>query len=339
MKKATEVAGLPVIDINTGSLLGNVLELVVDHTTRKVAALVAGERAFLKAREEIIPYTDVRTVGGDAVMVACSEVAEDPRHAALREHGVIGRQLITADGTLAGSVTDYAFHPADGTLAELYFSSEKERTGLVLPAAMVENLGRDFIIIRTDYRTQVRPAGGMDGGHTARELVRTLETKAVEFALGRPAGANVADDEGAIIISRGQTVTREHLEEARRRGKLAQLLLAAGAGEFREGMLEIKDIWERLQDKVSAGGHALEQTTREKMRAYVLGKTLSQAIYAPDGTLLGARGDIVTAEMRQKAEEAGRLSQLFLAAAAQDLQAALAPVKKQLREIFGEKEL
>ncbi|NLN07425.1 MAG: hypothetical protein GX167_07395 [Firmicutes bacterium] len=338
MKKAKEVAGLPVIDITTGSLLGNVQELIIDHRTRKVAAVVVGERAFLKARTEIIPYTDVRTIGHDAMMIAGGEAAEDPRFETMREHGVTGKQLITADGTLAGSVTDYAFQPADGQLAELYVISEKQRKSFAVPVAVVENFGRDFIILRNDYQTQVRPLNTA-GEHTPRRLVRTLETRAVEFALGRPAGSTVTDDEGAIIIRKGQTVTREHVEMARRRGKLAQLLLAAGAGEIWESMLDVKDILTHLQDKVNAGGQVLEQATREKMRAYVLGKKLAQAVHAPDGTLLGARGDIVTENMRERAEAAGRLSQLFLAAVAADVQAALDPVKKQLREIFSKKEL
>ncbi|NLM46821.1 MAG: hypothetical protein GX200_08470 [Firmicutes bacterium] len=338
MKKAKEVAGLPVIDINTGSLLGNVQELVIDHQARKVAAVVVGERAFLKARTEIIPYADVRTIGHDAMMVASSEMVEDQRLEAMREYGVAGKQLITTDGTLAGSVTDYAFQPADGQLTELYIISEKQRRSFAVPVAMVENFGRDFIILRNDFQMQARPLTTA-GEETHRRLVRTLETKALAYAVGRPAGSTVTDDEGAIIVRKGQTVTREHVAMARRRGKLAQLLLAAGAGEIAGSMLEMKDILARLQDKVSAGGQKLEQATREKMRTYVLGKKLAQAVHAPDGTLLGARGDLVTEDMRERAEAAGRLPQLFLAAVAEDMQTALAPVKKQLREIFGEKEL
>lgn len=71
------------------------------------------------------------------------------------------------------------------------------------------------------------------------------------------------------------------------------------------------------------------------MHGYVLGKTLSQPVYEQDGILIGGRGDLVTEQMRDSAEAAGRLPQLFLSAMAGEVQAALEPIKKQLKDILN----
>lgn len=99
---------------------------------------------------------------------------------------------------------------------------------------------------------------------------------------------------------------------------------------------ELRELWARLQSTLSQGGRELEGHTMEKIRDYVVGKTLANPVYDKDGTLLGGRGDFVTEEMRQRAEQAGRLQQLFLSAAAGDVQDALDPIKKQIKDVLGE---
>ena len=80
----------------------------------------------------------------------------------------------------------------------------------------------------------------------------------------------------------------------------------------------------------------MEDTTKTKIREYVVGKTLAHPVYNKEGILIGGRGDLVTTEMRDTAEAADRLPQLFLSAAGGDVQMALDPIKQQIKDIIGD---
>ena len=208
--------------------------------------------------------------------------------------------------------------------------------------------------------------------------MQTLESKAVDFALGRQVRQEVLDEAGSPIVRKGDTVTPEAVALAREKNRLPQLLFAAGVGELLDGLdftrekldagskkimeawqnlrgrsqvwlsrkldddlgsttTELRDLWQQVQSRLSQGGRDLENATREQVHSYVLGKKLAQPVFDQEGTLLGGRGDPVTEEMYTKAETAGRLPQLFLAAAAGDVQSVLTPIVKQIRNILGEK--
>ncbi|MCR3922053.1 MAG: PRC-barrel domain-containing protein, partial [Firmicutes bacterium] len=365
-----------------GRSLGRVQGLVVNRKTKRVAALEVGERALLKTNTELIPFVQLRSIGNDAVTIMSAEAVqpadEQPELASLAESQLLGTRVVTVDGTFAGTVEDFSFNPEDGALAELFMMIEKPRAHLAFPVTVVENFGRDFVIVNKDYKIQVREAEHAVPDHTAQQLVRSLESKAVDFAIGRSVRQDVFDEDGGPIIRKGETVTTEIVESARAKNRLTQLLFAAGVGELLDGVdftrekldsgskilmdtwqslrgrsqewlsrkldddisgatTELRELWVQVQSKVTQGGRELEDATTEKIHAYVLGKTLAHPVYDQEGTLLGGRGDVVTQEMRNKVEVAGRLPQLFLSATAGDVQGALEPIKKQIRNILGEK--
>lgn len=99
---------------------------------------------------------------------------------------------------------------------------------------------------------------------------------------------------------------------------------------------ELRELWYQLQGKLAKGSRELEGQTKESIRSYVIGKSLAHPVYNEQGLLLAGRGDIVTELIRDQAEEAGRLPQLFLSAAASDVQLALDPIKKQIKDILGD---
>ncbi|MBS4007533.1 MAG: PRC-barrel domain-containing protein [Clostridium sp.] len=380
MKKSREVVGLPVIDLTEGKGLGRVHSLIVNPNSRRVEAIEVGERMLLKTKTELLPFAKVRSIGPDAITLMKQEdlvdVQQQPELASLLEKKLLAGKVVTADGSLVGTVDDFSFNPADGNLAELFVNTEKTRVTLVLPLKVVENFGRDFIIVEEDYLAQSSEIEAIGSDRSGRQIVHSLEVKAIEFALDREAGQDVISEDGTAIIRKGEKVTNENIDLARRKNRLTQLLIAAGVGELLEGMDytkekldagskklldswqslkglshewlsrrldddrlsptgELRELWQQLQSNLAKGSRELEDAVRQKMHRYVVGQTLSQPVYQPDGTLIGGRGDQVTEQMRGTAEAAGRLPQLFLSAMAGEVQVALEPIKKQLKDILN----
>jgi uncharacterized protein YrrD len=382
MKKSRDVVGLPVIELAEGKALGRVHSLVVNPVTRRVEAMEVGERSLLKTKTDLISFDKLRSIGSDAITLQNHEAVKNPEEqpeiASLLERKLIGTRVVTADGALAGMVEDFSFDPANGVLHELFLSAEKTRAYTALPVDVVENFGRDFVIVREDYLTHARELEeNITTERSSRPVVRSLEVKAIEYALGREAGQDVLDEHGGYIIRRGDKVTNESIDLARSKNRLTQLLIAAGVGELLDGVDftrekldagskrlleawhslrgrshewlarkleedrpsptgELRDLWFQLQGKLIQGSRELEETTRTKIREYVVGKTLVHPVYYKDGSVLGSRGDHVTEEMRDIADQYGRLPQLFLSAAAGDVQLALDPIKQQLKDILGD---
>jgi uncharacterized protein YrrD len=375
LKSARDVVGLPVIELQQGESLGRVHGLVFNPDARRVEALEVGERSLLKSRLQQVDFSKIRSFGGDAVTLhnfspEQEETADAPEKP---EKKLPGSRLVTVNGTLIGTVEDFSFNPENGELVELYAALEKGGGHLKLPVNAVENFGRDFIIISEDYMHHSTKTGSGDGA--AKQIVHSVEAKAIQFALNRESGQDVFDEEGTAVVRRGDKVTHEVIELAREKNRLAHVLLAAGVGELLDGLDftrekldagsrklldawqslrsrsqewmsrridderagptgELRELWFQLQSKLTQGSHKLEESTLGGMKTYVEGKTLAHPVHDEHGALLAGKDDLVTADMIARVEAAGRLTHLFLSAAAGDVQSVLTPIKDQIKSVL-----
>lgn len=381
MKKSREIVGLPVIELEEGYALGRVIDLLINPIKRHVEALEVGERTLIKTKTETIPFTQLYSIGKDAVTVSAANSTpknqNTPENIMFSEN-LLNTQVATVDGKFIGSMEEFSFNPADGTLQEVFITTEKPYQQLALPITAIKTFGRDFIIVSEDYTVHARQVEQTANNLTAHSFVRSLESKAIDFALGREVKQDVLDDNGNFIIQKGEKVTNDTIAIARNEGRLPQLLFAAGVGELLEGIdftrekldtgskklmdawhkfrgrsqdwlnrkldedmngttAELRELWLQTHSKLIQGSREIEDITRDKIRAYVLGKKMANPVYDQDGALLGGRGDVVTEEIIEKAEVAGRLPQLFLSATASEVQRALNPIISQIRTILGEK--
>ncbi len=377
MKRSREVIGLPVVELREGKSLGRVHGLLVNPAGRRVAALEVGERTLLKTKCELVTYDLIRSIGPDAVTLHSFTAGAEPCETTpdLADKKLAGSRVVTTDGTLAGAVEDFIFNEASGAIAELVITMEKTKHSLLLPVEVVENFGKDFIIVREDFREKAKEVS--PGERPAKQLVQSLEQKIIELALEREAGQDVTDEQGGLVIRKGDKVSPEVIDRARETNRLAHVLIAAGLGEVLEGLDftrekldagskkllealqhlresplwplarrtgedrqgptgELRDLWHELQGKIARGGRELEDTTRDKIRQYVLNKALAYHVYDNQGTVLAAKGEQITSETVARAEEAGRLTHLFLAATAGEVEQALSPVKSKIKEILRE---
>jgi len=380
LKRSREVVGLPVIELREGKALGRVHSLLVYPAERRVAALEVGERTLLKTKSELVPYELVRSIGTDAVVLhdfTAREGEQEPTLAGLADKKLTGGRVVTLGGTLVGVVEDFAFVTASGALSELTVTAEKAKGTLLLPVEVVESFGRDFIIVREDFRSAAREVPPTE--RPAKQLVHTLEVRAIDLAIGREAGQDVLDERGEVVVRKGEKVTAEVIDRAREANRLAHVLIATGLGEVLDGLDftrekldagskklletlhhlrerplrpfsrrtgedrpgptgELRELWHELQEIIARGGRELEEGTRDKIKQYVGGKTLAYPVYDNQGAVLAGKGERVTVEAADRAEVAGRLPHLFLAVTAGEVELALDPVKQKVKEILQDLE-
>lgn len=111
MRSRAEVRGLPVVDTDSGRVLGRVKELVVNPRRGVVTGLLlsAGRRDLF------LPFDQIRVLGQAAVTVG-AEVRLEPTRDGAQCEGPIGKRVVTPDGKLLGLVDDILFDAESGCL-------------------------------------------------------------------------------------------------------------------------------------------------------------------------------------------------------------------------------
>jgi uncharacterized protein YrrD len=151
-----------------------------------------------------------------------------------------------------------------------------------------------------------------------------------EFVVGKTANQDVMAADGVPLVAQGQPITPLVVEEAESRGLLGQLYRAAGGSlsepasqKFQvsaqaakvslQGMMQNAN--ERLHGATQTSTASLTNTAVEpaEQKAFVIGKTVNQAVVAPDGTQLIDAGEQVTPLVAEVAESLGILDQLYRA--------------------------
>ncbi|NLZ39086.1 MAG: hypothetical protein GX893_05700 [Firmicutes bacterium] len=253
MRKSREIIGLPVIDLQEGSSLGRVVGLLINPVKRQVEALEVGERNLLNTKTKTLPFTWLYSIGNDAVTVTTADSMQGTQNTPeniIPSESLLKTQVVTVDGSFIGSIKEFSFNPEDGTLQEIFLVAEKSHLQLALPVTAVKTFGRDFLLVNEDYSANTRQVEQTTNNFNAHSFVKSLESKAVDFALGREVKQDVIDDEGNFIIQKGEKVTNKTIANARSKGRLPQLLFAAGVGELLEGI-------DFTREKLDAGNKKL----------------------------------------------------------------------------------
>lgn len=160
-RRARDLLGLPVLTVAEGQRLGQVGALLVRREDRSVAAV--GIRGGTLGRLRYLPFSQVRSVGPDALMVEGESVlqeqvpAEESREL---DAGLPGRPVVTESGQKLGEITGFAVNVESGRI-ELYhmrvetsllgrLKSLVKRDEVDIPDTMAVRLGADALIVTED---------------------------------------------------------------------------------------------------------------------------------------------------------------------------------------------
>ena len=152
---AADIKGRAVINILTGARLGRVDEVLFEHGSLTLTAF----RVTADGQHALIPFSDVESLGSNAVMVPGDDVAQWMTTAATVAEGLVSfdalkhYKVVDAAGTLLGTPKALDLDPTDGRLQRL----DIQRGGVLglggqtaaVSSGDIASVGADVIVVRT----------------------------------------------------------------------------------------------------------------------------------------------------------------------------------------------
>jgi sporulation protein YlmC with PRC-barrel domain len=116
---ASGLKNRPIVSLNGGVKVGEVLDLTLDATNVQISAvLVTGHDG-----SSVVPYPAVRHIGPDAMTIDDSRIVQAPaNHGGIEERRtstLIGLPVLNQQGTIIGNVDDLEFDEDTGRVTAL----------------------------------------------------------------------------------------------------------------------------------------------------------------------------------------------------------------------------
>lgn len=155
MQKLRDVIGLPVLETETGTQIGEITEVIVDMEAACVCGFViAGENWF--AGNSMITFEDLSSLGHDAMMVRNQQVVRSldslvKNHNNYYLRDLFDKQIFTDSGLRLGVLADIFFNSITGEI-KWYQVSDSIITDLLygrmmMPLPQVQTVGEDKVIV------------------------------------------------------------------------------------------------------------------------------------------------------------------------------------------------
>jgi len=326
MKKGHDLVGLQVISQLGGENLGKVLDLVFDHDADECVAVVVKERdLFGMIPAQVVPWSEIITIGPDAVMVQSGKsrigANDDPRIRAMmeREHALSGTRIYTDDGRYLGTFGDVYLDPITGRVQGYEvsggFMTDTMSGKRYLPAEIGPDIGKDTVIVPAEtanlleQQAQEEPGGLKGAAKSASEKVSDTYSgiatasveKQQEFVVGKTAAHDVVIPRDKAATMPASATTSHTL--AREGDVLVDAPTLASSDN------EVIAEWPAQSEPTSAISPSLVPAGSGSSDTQ-----LSSDGEPVDGEILVRKGETITHEHAMRATEAGVLGKLVTAA-------------------------
>jgi uncharacterized protein YrrD len=353
MRKGKNVVGQAVVSFEEGRRIDTVKDLLISESNDGIVALLVDEGGLLSS-SRVVSIEAVRSFGRDAVVIGDAKsvipASDDPEVRSIinRKEKLLGKRVVTDTGDLMGSVSDVYFEEGTGRILGFEVSGgmlgDMARGTSFLAVEEIERLGPDVIFVRPETGENLEgQVGGLQGAlQDAGDKVGEAASRAGEQAqlglaereperalIGRRSGMDVADENGSIVLAKGQRIRAEHVEWARGSNNIGPLTRAAAAGQTAEtgaragaaleGMGDnLGAAWDRFTRRIAEmrddqGRQADEQQTRTRLAqiADAVGRPVGKVILDRNDNVILDFGDIITHQAVQQAYDAGMLDTLL----------------------------
>lgn len=312
-QKISSLIGMPIFALTNGKRVGTVKDIVFDSQHSRLAALTIEEPGIISSERRILPFDRVKSIGRDAIMVENEDafVAEANAPEVVRvleqKSAVTDKRVLTEGGNLLGYVSDIMIDPETGKAQSYELTGgmakdiAKGRTYVGVPDIVV--LGLDAMIVpdQTEIMLAKQEPGGLvavyqEAAEEAREVGAGISEytreQEINMSRGRTAGQDVRDDEGGLIVGKGQKITDEVIDRAVEASKMHDVAYAAGVGG------------------AAAGYEAGRERTYEATGKQLLGKEVPRDVADDQGRVIVPGGTVVTEETLARARDAGVVGRL-----------------------------
>ncbi|RYX83897.1 hypothetical protein EON83_12205 [bacterium] len=321
MRKGHSITGMKVIG-NDGEDLGKVLDLIFDTEANECLGLVLQEsNLFGLIKPQVVLWKEISTIGKDAVMVYGADSIIQPKDD-VRIYAVMqgdthlsGTQIYSEDGTNLGTFGDVYLDEATGRVVGYEVSggfvadtmSGKRYIGV--PQTRV--IGDDVMIVPQQTALEVEQQAKNEPGGVKGVLSAAGEKVSGAYDAAKDKAAETYDAAKTQVEATYANIADASIEKQKEFvvGKVASQDVFLPAPTSSDAPALLAASTESAIEKVSdtpATPIASTETSIEKT---------SDSHGAPShGELLVAQGDTITAEQANKAESAGILHALVLAA-------------------------
>jgi uncharacterized protein YrrD len=299
MRKGKSIEGLKVIGETDGADLGRVRDVVFDYETSRVLGVLLSERELFGLIDaQVVPWSYIRHIGPDSIVVGGREAVIKAGDDALiyaemqRKNGLSGREIHTTDGQHIGAFSDIYFEE-DGTIVGYEVSggifSDMSTGRRFMPIPESFTIGEDVAIVPPQVAHEMEAQKENEPGGLKATTASVGEKLSETYS--NIASASVEKQKAFAV---GKTASRDVVTPPE---KTSDELHAAAHAE-RTGSVDNTAIIE-LNTPTMAGATDVSST----------GEVV-------DGQVLVRKGETITQEHADRAEQAGILHQLLLSAGA-----------------------
>lgn len=339
MRKGKNILGLQVTSQADGAELGTVKDLIFDHNTDEVIGLLISDKELFGLIDaQVVPWSKVRAIGSKAVMVdnadAKIKAGDDTRINAIldRNTALSGTKIRTTEGEDLGSFADLYLDENTGRVVGYEvssgFFSDTMSGKHYMPADSNILMGQDVALVSPQVAAELEAKkeadpGGLKGAvNTAKDKVSDTYSniadasveKQKEFIVGKVASRDVFLPITAAPIASAESglPAPEHMNALPETVTEGLGLSELGAASSDVTLNRTNVDSQSIVTTPPVGDTALESNTRYAETPLTTLTTASGDV--EKGAVLVRQGETITRDHADRAENAGILHQLLLAA-------------------------
>lgn len=170
---------------------------------------------------------------------------------------------------------------------------------------------------------------------TASESIRkqyanistATKDRQIEYVVGKQVANDIALEDGSVLLKKGEEITVDHAVTAEAKGKLLALTTSATGAS-------IANVASQAREEMQSQYENLANASKERQRAYALGKRAGQDITLEHGIILVKKGDVITEGHADLAEKHDKLSSLATAATSGSITTVFEGAQKGIQERY-----
>ena len=262
--RSIDIKGLAVFDIASGCEIGKVSELLINAQRKSVQYLVIDVPNWYFG-SCVIPFDMTEGIGKDAVMIESDKLIkklnDEPDAINLIEGGVslIGSKALTKKGKYIGRISEIYIDEKTGQVIGCELVDNITVKGII-PTQYTLTFGKDALIVgerveenlvssiddieqdrggatpppekalapleaKEEPDEVVSESGPVESPDDKLKAIKLYEQKQREYLLGREVKEDVYDENGTLLVKKGEKITWEILDKANSVVKLKELLL------------------------------------------------------------------------------------------------------------------
>jgi uncharacterized protein YrrD len=338
MRKGKDIVGKPVIAYDSGEKVETIVDLIFDQDENRLLGFLIDEGGWF-GNAKVLPLNFVKAIGIDAVIIPSKDViapsSEHPIiHRILENNNILnGTRIMTTDGRDLGTLVDFYFDQSTGVVegyeasGGLFADAYSGRS--FVPAPHTLKIGEDVAFVPTETAALMEEqVGGLkaamqNAGEKIQETAQVAGDKLQETGERLQVTAQAA---GEQLQKAGQAATAKLtdviVDRAAQKAfvvdQVAQRSVDApdggrlvNAGEvITVGMANAAEHLDILDELYRAAGGNLTEPLGQRVGGAVAGLTIEQAqgrrvnqmVATSEGYIIAAQGQIVTAQVIDRAK-------------------------------------